>query len=449
MMKQRIPSIALLIALLICLYAQPAAAATDESLFDWRVLPDGSGVQLVRYNGTGVADIVIPEYVSGRPVFSIAPDAFVLFPEEGEIEPRTDIRSVYIPDTVTDIGAYAFWQISSLESIHLPVLLTSLSDGVLCGCTSLRTLELPAGLTSIGTGALSGLEAVESLTIPSGIESIGEAAFANDFSLRSLSLPWGMGEIPGWAFQNCTSLTSFSVPQSVVRIGAEAFAGCTNLSVLNLPVSVLGIGELAFSDCRNLSKVLYSGTRTQFERIAIQGPTTPEDCPLLYADIQYLGGNSTPELPEPVFPEGVAVAADSPLRTIAVDGGVYGTGYTAARTTAEALHVQELEAQFVCSPEISVAILASGGAPLSPDDVCGTGTLIIFFNKGEQIASVTLVVAGDVTGSGVISLTQLVRMAQAFNGSVTLTGPYLMAGDFTGTGTITLTDLVREARLYT
>lgn len=439
----------LLIAFVICLCAQPAAAATDDSLFSWRRLPDGSGVQLVHYNGTGIADIVVPESVNGMPVFSIGPDAFVLQPEgDNEIEPRSDIRSIYIPDTVTDIGEYAFWQLSSLESIHLPSGLTSLSDGLLCGCTSLRSLELPAGLTSVGAGALSGLESIAELRLPSSVLSIGEAAFANDYALEFVTLPEHLGEIPGWAFKNCTSLPAIKIPRWTVRIGEEAFAGCTGLRIVDMYPSLRGVGTLAFSNCPNLSDVLYWGTQSQFERIYFQEPRTPEGCALLYANIECIGDNEEPTVPtDPTLPDDIYVRADSALKLVSSGDSIFGVGYTAASTRPEALHAEFLEAQFVHPQEVSIAITSPDGTLLGPEDVCGTGTIVSFSEDDEPLATVTLVVAGDVTGSGVVSLTQLVRMAQAMNGSTVLTGPYLAAGDFTDTGSITLTDLVRESQL--
>ncbi|MBD5560783.1 MAG: hypothetical protein HDQ87_10615 [Clostridia bacterium] len=53
----------------------------------------------------------------------------------------------------------------------------------------------------------------------------------------------------------------------------------------------------------------------------------------------------------------------------------------------------------------------------------------------------TVVNKGDVTGSGQLNITQLVRMAEALTDRRQLTGVYALAGDITGNGEIDLMDL--------
>lgn len=77
----------------------------------------------------------------------------------------------------------------------------------------------------------------------------------------------------------------------------------------------------------------------------------------------------------------------------------------------------------------------------------GTGMNAIWTVDGEEQAAV-IVVTADCTGSGVMGLTQLARLADAYTGADPLEGPYLVAVDFTEDGQIGLTDLTREAALY-
>lgn len=97
----------------------------------------------------------------------------------------------------------------------------------------------------------------------------------------------------------------------------------------------------------------------------------------------------------------------------------------------------------------SVAVLSASGPGVPPETPLGTGMVLKTLTKsGVLVESTVLVIRGDVTGSGVMNLTQLVRMAAAYTGTTPLTGPYLAAGNLSGSGEITLTDLVREAELY-
>ena len=47
----------------------------------------------------------------------------------------------------------------------------------------------------------------------------------------------------------------------------------------------------------------------------------------------------------------------------------------------------------------------------------------------NNIRTTEMVVKGDVLGTGILSVAQLVRLAQALNGSAPLFGAYLLAGD--------------------
>lgn len=58
------------------------------------------------------------------------------------------------------------------------------------------------------------------------------------------------------------------------------------------------------------------------------------------------------------------------------------------------------------------------------------------------------VMSGDVIGTGKFSLSQLVRIANAFAGTNPLEGVYLIAADLNGSGAVDPTDVVLAARLY-
>lgn len=82
-----------------------------------------------------------------------------------------------------------------------------------------------------------------------------------------------------------------------------------------------------------------------------------------------------------------------------------------------------------------------------PQTPAATGLAALWTSEGKT-ASAALVVGGDVLGSGVLNIAQLVRMAQALNGTRPLSGVFLAAADFNGGG-LEITDLVHEAELLT
>lgn len=99
-----------------------------------------------------------------------------------------------------------------------------------------------------------------------------------------------------------------------------------------------------------------------------------------------------------------------------------------------------------------VQSITSDDAHFTTDDVtddtpAGTGLAITWTRRDGSQGQATLVVAGDVLGTGVLSLSQLQRMALAFTGQEPLTGAYLDAADVNGSGSLSLSDIVTESSM--
>lgn len=98
-------------------------------------------------------------------------------------------------------------------------------------------------------------------------------------------------------------------------------------------------------------------------------------------------------------------------------------------------------------PSGSGSELLTADRQVKQDDlqVC-TGDILLLASMGGTVQEVTLVVAGDVLGTGVMTVAQLVRTAKALTGDP-LKGAYFLAGDLSDTGKIDITDLVSEAEI--
>ena len=88
-------------------------------------------------------------------------------------------KNTIIPDGITSIGNYAFYDCSGLTSIEIPNSVTSIGGSAFAYCSGLTSIEIPNSVTSIGSYAFSGCDGLTSVTslIPA------ENLFAIDYNV--------------------------------------------------------------------------------------------------------------------------------------------------------------------------------------------------------------------------------------------------------------------------
>lgn len=84
----------------------------------------------------------------------------------------------------------------------------------------------------------------------------------------------------------------------------------------------------------------------------------------------------------------------------------------------------------------------NGTTPLANTDTVGTGMKVIVKVNGVKTDTYSIVMYGDVTGDGSISVSDLAAMKIHLLKQTALTGAKLMASDVSGEGNITITDLI-------
>ena len=84
----------------------------------------------------------------------------ILYDKNNEIlicYPGGKIGKIKLPDSVVEIGAYAFWECKNLEEIELlSNSVTHIGNGAFRNCSNLKKIELPESIISIGNGTFLG-----------------------------------------------------------------------------------------------------------------------------------------------------------------------------------------------------------------------------------------------------------------------------------------------------
>lgn len=169
------------------------------------------------------------------------------------------ITKIEIPETVTEVGDYAFLGFNKLEKIIIPDSVTTIGIGVFMNCTSLSNVTLSNNLKSIGENAFgcygmdhSKCESLKSIVIPDSVESIGCSAFQYCRNLESVTLSKNLKEISNSTFSNCYALTEVKNTENIEVIGDYAFYRCR---IDKISENVKSIGNSAFTRC-NLGKII-------------------------------------------------------------------------------------------------------------------------------------------------------------------------------------------------
>jgi len=235
---------------LLMLALAKASTAEQSGDFKYEIVNDGTAVMISLYTGTG-GELTIPSRIEGLPVIAIGNSAFF---------GRDDLTGpLILPDSVTTIGAGAFYECANLTSLTLGGGVTEIGVNAFAFCRSLSgPLTLPEGLTTVNGYAFCQCNALTGeLRIPDSVTSIGQSAFVDCRNFTSLRLGDGLRLIGNSAFLGCSGLSDeLVIPDNVAHIAGYAFSHCDALTSLNLGTGVTNIEFFAFAYCYNLTGTL-------------------------------------------------------------------------------------------------------------------------------------------------------------------------------------------------
>ncbi len=183
------------------------------------------------------------------------------------------IEIVHLPETIVEIGAYAFSDCYSLRSINMPISIEEIGTGAFECCDNLTEIIIPPKVKNIYSYTFlhSGLQNIDL----SNVKKVYDGAFSLCSSLQCIDAP-NLEEIEDGtyhrytvfhtninesfydgAFALCTALKEVNLPK-LQRLGAYAFLGDESigneLTCVKLP-NVVYIGDCAFKRCYSLANV--------------------------------------------------------------------------------------------------------------------------------------------------------------------------------------------------
>ena len=183
----------------------------------------------------------------------------------------TNLTTVEMPDSVTEIGYSCFASNVKLENVKLSNNLKILNGLVFGKCSNLKNIELPDKLENISSQCF--LETnIALIKFPENLKTISDGA-----SLPSTLKNIDTSEnnyfefIDGVLYSKdlrtlvfaLSNVTSVNIEESVENISGSAFQNCSLLTTINIPLNVKSIGDLAFYNSK-LNKITISSGNNYF-----------------------------------------------------------------------------------------------------------------------------------------------------------------------------------------
>lgn len=250
------------------------------------VSEDGkTGTVSIGYNDTKAQNVVlnIPSSVTQNGItYTVTKISDSGFKE------MTKVKSLSFPETIKEIGMYAFCNISfeagsselklpeKLEIIRMGAFECQENDNILKEGQFSGELKIPATVTTIERYAFRGCPHLTGeLVIPNSVTTLGQCAFFHCSGFTSVTISDNLSEIEQGVFYGCSGLKNqLQLPDNIKKLGSWAFFACTNLNINTSSLKdITFLGEETFAACPNLKGELQLSSQ-----LTLLGPGCFRDC---------------------------------------------------------------------------------------------------------------------------------------------------------------------------
>ena len=191
----------------------------------------------------------------------------------------SSITRISIPASLEEMGIACFMGCTSLKTVDIPpendflvcvdgvIYSKDMTDLVCCLPAVYRdTYQMPDTVTTVRMWAFYECSRIKNIKCADGIKRLEEETFFGCTALESITLPSDLEYIDNHVFADCRSIQSLVIPEGVVDLIGFPFTGMTDLTAVEIPKGVTIIWEGAFNGDKNLRDVYFTGTKEQWNK---------------------------------------------------------------------------------------------------------------------------------------------------------------------------------------
>lgn len=245
---------------------RPYNAGRRNSLFSYYITYDDKAM-IYQYDGkTSEGEVEIPSELGGYPVTGLKSSALA----------GTDFTKIMLPDSLEQIGSFAFSACKKLQEIKLPASVNDIGNGIFTECDALESFSIDADnetymqqdqliYTADGKTLVAAVgKGPEEITVPSTVEQLQSYAFYNCEGLKSITIPASVKKLGEGCFGGCIHLSSVNLQEGLETIGNYCFRENYDLTVIRIPATVTQVGAAAFYGDSSLQRIYFYGDAPVF-----------------------------------------------------------------------------------------------------------------------------------------------------------------------------------------
>ena len=170
-------------------------------------------------------------------------------------------KDTVIPNSITTIGTYAFYDVRNRENLDIPYGVKTLEKNSFFW-SKIASISIPSSVESIGNHAMYGCEYLVNIIIPASVTSIGQYVLSYCTKLEKISVEKSNPIYN--SNNNCNAIIETStntllygcqntvIPDSVTKLSEYAFSHCKNITEIKISKNIISLSNRTFSGCNKV-----------------------------------------------------------------------------------------------------------------------------------------------------------------------------------------------------